>query len=29
MSVKVEFRITNRDSNNTAHAAEIILEWYQ
>jgi hypothetical protein len=23
------FRITNRDPNNTAHAAEIILEWYE
>lgn len=23
------FRITNKDSNNTAHAAEIILEWYE
>jgi hypothetical protein len=23
------FRITNKDSNNTAHATEIILEWYE
>lgn len=23
------FRITNKDPNNTAHAAEIILEWYE
>ena len=23
------FRITNRDPNNTAHAAEMILEWYE
>lgn len=23
------FRLTNRDANNTAHPAEIILEWYE
>lgn len=23
------FRITNKDSNNTAHAVEMILEWYE
>lgn len=23
------FRVTNRDENNTAHAIEIILEWYE
>ena len=23
------FRVTNKDANNTAHATEIILEWYE